>query len=40
MRPRDRITREVIRNAFAHAAASLIKVEIRYDPDQLRNAGA
>ncbi|MGC1226878.1 MAG: ATP-binding protein, partial [Candidatus Sulfotelmatobacter sp.] len=31
-----RITREVIRNAFAHAAASLIEVEIRYDPDQLR----
>jgi signal transduction histidine kinase/ligand-binding sensor domain-containing protein len=31
-----RISREVIRNAFAHAAASLIEVEIRYDQDQLR----
>jgi signal transduction histidine kinase len=31
-----RITREVIRNAFAHAAASRIEVEIRYDEDQLR----
>jgi signal transduction histidine kinase/ligand-binding sensor domain-containing protein len=31
-----RITREVIRNAFAHAAASHIEVEIRYDQDQLR----
>jgi signal transduction histidine kinase/ligand-binding sensor domain-containing protein len=31
-----RISREVIRNAFAHAAASHIEVEIRYDPDQLR----
>jgi signal transduction histidine kinase len=31
-----RITREVIRNAFAHAAASNIEVEIRYHHDQLR----
>jgi signal transduction histidine kinase len=31
-----RITREVIRNAFAHAAARRIEVEIRYDQDQLR----
>jgi signal transduction histidine kinase len=31
-----RVIREVIRNAFAHAAASLIEVEIRYDQDQLR----
>ena len=31
-----RISREVIRNAFAHAAASNIEVEIRYDRDQLR----
>jgi signal transduction histidine kinase/ligand-binding sensor domain-containing protein len=31
-----RICREVIRNAFAHAAASHIEVEIRYDQDQLR----
>jgi signal transduction histidine kinase/ligand-binding sensor domain-containing protein len=31
-----RIAREVIRNAFHHAAASLIEVEIRYDADQLR----
>ena len=31
-----RISREVIRNAFAHAAASSIEVEVRYDPDQLR----
>jgi len=31
-----RISREVIRNAFAHAGASHIEVEIRYDRDQLR----
>jgi signal transduction histidine kinase len=31
-----RICREVIRNAFAHAVASHIEVEIRYDQDQLR----
>lgn len=31
-----RIAREVIRNAFHHAAAGLIEVEIRYDYDQLR----
>lgn len=31
-----RISREVIRNAFAHAVASHIEVEIRYDDDQLR----
>jgi signal transduction histidine kinase len=31
-----RISCEVIRNAFAHAAASRIEVEIRYDQDQLR----
>jgi signal transduction histidine kinase len=31
-----RISREVIRNAFAHAAGSHIEVEIRYDRDQLR----
>jgi len=31
-----RISREVIRNAFAHAAASLIEVEIRYDENELR----
>lgn len=30
------IAREVIRNAFAHAAASLIEVEIHYDSAQLR----
>jgi len=30
------ISREVIRNAFAHAVASHIEVEIRYDQDQLR----
>ena len=29
------ICREVIRNAFAHAAATRIEVEIRYDPTQL-----
>ena len=31
-----RISREVIRNAFAHAAAGRIEMEIRYDQDQLR----
>jgi ligand-binding sensor domain-containing protein/signal transduction histidine kinase len=31
-----RISREVIRNAFAHAAASHIELEIRYETDQLR----
>ena len=31
-----RIAREVIRNAFHHAAANRIEVEIRYDPRQLR----
>jgi signal transduction histidine kinase len=31
-----RISREVIRNAFSHASASHIEVEIRYDRDQLR----
>jgi signal transduction histidine kinase/streptogramin lyase len=31
-----RISREVIRNAFAHAVASHIEVEVRYDHDQLR----
>lgn len=31
-----RIFREAIRNAFAHAAASHIEVEIRYDEGQLR----
>jgi signal transduction histidine kinase/ligand-binding sensor domain-containing protein len=31
-----RISREVIRNAFAHAVASHIEVEIRYDHGQLR----
>ena len=31
-----KIAREVIRNSFHHAAASLIEVEIRYDEDQLR----
>ena len=31
-----RISREVIRNAFTHAFASHIEVEIRYDDDQLR----
>jgi signal transduction histidine kinase/ligand-binding sensor domain-containing protein len=31
-----RIAREVIRNAFHHAAASHIEVEIRYDQDRLR----
>jgi signal transduction histidine kinase/ligand-binding sensor domain-containing protein len=31
-----RISREVIRNAFAHAAASHIEVEVRYDQDHLR----
>jgi ligand-binding sensor domain-containing protein len=31
-----KISREVIRNAFAHADASRIEVEIRYDRDQLR----
>jgi signal transduction histidine kinase len=31
-----RISREVIRNAFMHAAASRIEVEIRYDHDRLR----
>ena len=31
-----RISRGVIRNAFAHAAAAHIEVEIRYDQDQLR----
>ena len=31
-----RISREVIRNAFTHARASRIEVEIHYDNDQLR----
>jgi signal transduction histidine kinase len=31
-----RISREVIRNAFAHADATHIEVEIHYDNDQLR----
>jgi signal transduction histidine kinase len=31
-----RISRELIRNAFAHAVATHIEVEIRYDQDQLR----
>jgi signal transduction histidine kinase len=31
-----KICREAIRNAFKHAAASHIEVEIRYDEDQLR----
>jgi signal transduction histidine kinase/ligand-binding sensor domain-containing protein len=31
-----RISREVIRNAFTHAAANRIEVEMRYDDDQLR----
>ncbi len=31
-----RISREAIRNAFAHAVASHIEVEIRYDLDKLR----
>jgi signal transduction histidine kinase len=31
-----RISREVVRNAFAHAAASNIEVEIHYDQDQFR----
>lgn len=31
-----RISREVIRNAFTHAAARLIEVEIRYDENELR----
>jgi len=31
-----RISREVIRNAFAHAAAGHIEVEIRYDQDHLQ----
>jgi signal transduction histidine kinase/ligand-binding sensor domain-containing protein len=31
-----RICREVIRNAFAHAAASHIEVEVRYDQNELR----
>jgi len=31
-----RISREVIRNAFAHAGASHIESEIRYDQDRLR----
>ena len=31
-----KISREAIRNAFLHAAASHIEVEIRYDEDQLR----
>ncbi len=31
-----RISREAIRNAFAHAAAGKIEVEIRYDQNQLR----
>jgi len=31
-----RISREVIRNAFTHAAAGHIELEIRYDQDQLR----
>jgi signal transduction histidine kinase len=31
-----RISREVIRNAFAHAAATHIEVELHYGHDQLR----
>jgi ligand-binding sensor domain-containing protein/signal transduction histidine kinase len=31
-----RVSREVVRNAFAHAAAAHIEVEIRYGQDQLR----
>ena len=31
-----RISREVIRNAFAHAVATHVEVEIRYDQNQLR----
>ena len=31
-----RISRETLRNAFAHAAAGHIEVEIHYDRDQLR----
>jgi signal transduction histidine kinase len=31
-----RISREAIRNAFNHAVASHIEVEIRYEQDQLR----
>jgi signal transduction histidine kinase len=31
-----RVSCEVVRNAFVHAAASHIEVEIRYDQDQLR----
>jgi signal transduction histidine kinase len=31
-----RITREILRNAFQHAQASLIEVEIRYDNRELR----
>jgi len=31
-----RIAREVIRNAFTHAAAAHIEVEVRYDENQLR----
>jgi signal transduction histidine kinase len=31
-----RISREAVRNAFAHAAAAHIEVEIRYDQDELR----
>jgi signal transduction histidine kinase len=31
-----RISREVVRNAFAHAAAGHIEVEIRYDQEQVR----
>jgi ligand-binding sensor domain-containing protein/signal transduction histidine kinase len=31
-----RISREAVRNAFAHSAATRIEVEIRYDQDQLR----
>ena len=31
-----RISREVIRNAFAHAAAGHIEIEVRYDTNQFR----
>ncbi|MGD0730672.1 MAG: two-component regulator propeller domain-containing protein [Terracidiphilus sp.] len=31
-----RVSREVLRNAFAHAAASHVEVEIRYDQDQFQ----
>lgn len=31
-----RISREIIRNSFTHAAANRVEVEIRYDQDQLR----